>query len=152
MSQQGFPDIALALDQILEGWDIPTPATATKVSKVRASAKGEAWPYSMATNLEHTVYWQDIWIRALQGGRATIGMQEWKNDWRVPEAGEWAGLRDRFLSGLLEARAVAQSGQHRMKSEEDARKTLMRIVIHASYHLGQIYLLKRATRKADDSG
>lgn len=72
-------------------------------------------------------------------------MQEWSNDFRVPEASEWAGLRKEFLDGLAQARAIAASEPfaHKLNSDAEAVETLIRIAVHGAYHCGQMNLLKR---------
>jgi|CXWL01.1.fsa_nt_gi uncharacterized damage-inducible protein DinB len=132
-------------DHILEGWDIATPAGMLRVKAENAAVKHPDLPYSLLTNLAHTVVWQDIWIQKLQGGRKVPGMQEWINTFRVPDINEWQGLRARFLDGLKQAREIAASEPfaHEAGSDEIAVETLIRIAVHASYHCGQMNLLKR---------
>ena len=54
-------------------------------------------------------------------------------------------IRDQFLAGLERALEVARSDpfEHKMKSDAIAIKTLLQVVVHDSYHIGQINLLKR---------
>ncbi len=136
-------------DQILDGLDIPEPEGMLKVAAKSANARVSDFPYSIATNLKHTVFWQNHWLRKLKGGRQSSGMAEWTQDWKVPEPSEWNALRTEFLDGLREARAIAGSDPfvHGCDSDDEAIKTLCAIAIHASYHCGQINLMKRVSRK-----
>ncbi len=132
-------------DQILEGWDIPTPAGMLRVKVENAAIKHPDAPYSLLTNLAHAVLWQDFWIQKLSGGRKNSNMIEWKNDFRIPESREWKGLRTRFLEGLKQAREMAASEpfSHQSNSDQEAIQTLVQIAVHGAYHCGQMNLLKR---------
>lgn len=129
-------------DQIIGGLDIPEPAKMLRISGKAASNRIENLPYSLITNLEHAVLWQDIWLDQLAGKPKMPSMQVWKGDWQVPSERSWQSVRESFLSGLEAARNIA-------KTEEltpERVDLLLRIAIHASYHLGQMNLLKRSNR------
>lgn len=137
--------VARMLTEIWEGGDIQPPRQL--LSRMTAEQASECLPdspYSLLTNLWHTVFWQENWLSRLRGGRA----KDFTKDWYVPEAKEWPGLRDQFLSGFQEAMRIAESEpmDHKMKSDEAAVKQLLYIAIHSSYHLGQMNLLKRQLR------
>lgn len=135
-------------DQIIEGWDIPTPSALVKVKAEDAEMKLPGLPYSMLTNLAHIVTWQRIWLKKLNGLDKASRMEDWKQDWRVPKAKEWDPLRKEFLTGLLEARRIAASEpmDQKLKSDEEASKVLTALAIHAAYHMGQLNVLKRGLR------
>lgn len=137
-----------AITHILEGFDIPAPPSLLKVSAKSASEHLESLPYSLATNLAHAVLWQNFWLQKLGGGRQASGMTEWRKDFRVPEPGEFETLRKEFVSGLEQARAIAEAEpfQHGCADDAQALDTLARIVVHASYHMGQMMLLKRVLK------
>lgn len=133
-------------DQIIDGWDIPKPTSLNQLKAADASVKRDGVPYSALTNLAHAVLWQEAWLSALRGD--PVRQQTlWENDFRIPEEHEYRRLRKRFAEGLHEARKYA-SGElvHQRESEEKARTTLLRIAIHASYHLGQCSLLRRMAK------
>lgn len=132
--------LILLFDQILNGADIPTPQRLLRVRGTTAAVKQRNLPYSLLTNLAHTVVWQNIWLNKLSGGPTPPTMEVWKNDWRVPDPTAWEDLRKDFLDGLHRARAIAAEGELNAKSLD----VLLRIAIHASYHMGQMNLLKRA--------
>lgn len=145
MSSQGLVE---AFTQLIEGYDVPAPSAMLKVSRVSAVAVVPGLPYSLLTNLQHTVYWQRFWLAKLQGGPKKAGMEQWRQDWQVPDASEWEGLRAEFLAGLEEARRIAASEPmgHELASDAEAVDALCRILVHGSYHAGQMNLLKRAGR------
>lgn len=135
--------------QIIDGWDIPTPGAIVKVKQSDAEFKHPDMPYSILTNLAHTVTWQRIWLGELTGQPRENLVEIWKNDWSVPDAKDWDNLRKEFLEGLTEAKQIAESNpfNHKSKSHEKACETLLKIAIHASYHMGQMNLMKRSLRK-----
>ena len=128
----------------MEGWDIPAPGGMLKITEADAFVEVVPIPYAFATNLQHAVLWQRFWLRKIAGGRKKSGMQEWKNDFRVPEPREFKDLRREFLEGLAEARGIAASEP----SDPEVVESLVRIAVHAAYHLGQMNLIKRSVRKA----
>ncbi len=139
--------------QILEGWDIPTPGGLLRVKQDAAAATLPAMPYSMVENLAHAVYWQELWLGALAGDKRPPEMEVWKNNWRKPGPAEWGDLRKRFCAGLENARSWCGEGfaTHKRPSDEDAVDKLLAIAIHASYHMGQLNLLKRGQRKKGEA-
>ncbi len=139
-------------DQVLQAYDIPKPETVVKVKKEDAVALAENLPYSLITNLAHTVMWQRLWLNKLAGGRKNSNMSDWKQDWRVPSPDEWESLRSEFVSGFKEARRIAASEpfDHKCTDDAEAVETLVRIAVHGVYHIGQMNLLKRSTKTKPD--
>ncbi|MBV6491291.1 MAG: hypothetical protein KJZ62_01085 [Fimbriimonadaceae bacterium] len=143
----------LLFQQILEGWDIPTPQGLLRIKQEDAAKQLPAHPYSALKNLAHAVFWQDLWLGQLAGQPRPPSEFVWQNDFRDPDPSEWPTLRRRFVEGLQEARRYCQADPPALgcDSEEKAVDLLLRIAIHASYHMGQLNLLKRALR-ASNSG
>lgn len=139
-------------DQVIGGWDIPTPAGLLRLASGDRSRMPEGSPYSVITNLAHAVLWQDFWLRKLAGGKKKSGPPEWNQDFRVPAPDEWDALRRSFVAGLEEARRIAASEpfDHRCADDAEAVETLVRIAVHGTYHLGQLNLLKRLVRASRD--
>lgn len=137
--------LVMVFDQIINGYDTPTPAGLLRVAEDKRGKKPKDSPYSILTNLAHTVLWQDFWLKKLAGGRKKSGPPEWNNDFRVPSPEEWDDLKKRFIDGLAEARRIAASEpfDHRCESDHEAVNCLVCIAVHSSYHLGQMNLLKR---------
>ncbi len=137
------PSIVELFDHILGGRDIPKPSGLSRMKREVAVSRHPGAPYSPLTNLAHAVLWQEAWLRSLSGIK-TSGPELWNNDFRVPEPGEYEALRARFVDGLKEARAFATGETpHRCPSDDKAVTTLIKIAVHASYHMGQINLLRR---------
>ena len=133
------------LRQIDDGYDIPKARKLlSRIKPEDAAKKLPNMPYSLITNLAHTLFWQRFWLNRLGG----LPGESFTNDWRVPVASQWESLCAEFLDGFEKARSIASSRtiKHKMKNDEEAVKTLLQIAVHNSYHLGQMNLLKRALR------
>ena len=140
--------VAETLRQVLDGEDFYGPGPATsRVKSETANLRPDASPYSIATNAEHAVFWNKIWLARLNDTRRP----DMKKDWRVPEAGEWDRIRKELRETVEEAHKIASSKpfRHKMKNDEAACKTLIAIAVHTAYHLGQIALLKRIARNSN---
>jgi uncharacterized damage-inducible protein DinB len=140
--------LAEAFTHLIVGYDVPAPSGMLKVSRTNAAETVPGLPYSLLTNLHHTVVWQRFWLAKLKGGARKSGPEQWRLDWRVPPPEEWETLREEFLVGLEEARRIAASDpmDHCLPTDAEATDTLCRILVHASYHVGQMNVLKRAGR------
>lgn len=139
---------AEALRQVWTGADFPPPASILKTVKaVDAAALPPGFKYSLLTLVEHTDFWQRIWLGRLTGAKRP----DMTKDWRVPDPSEWPEVRKRFLENFESALAVARAEPfvHRLKSDEEACKVLTQIAVHNAYHVGQFVLVKRAVRGMD---
>lgn len=138
-------EVREAIRQLTEGADFNPP------SKVLGSLSGKSAcqllpgvPYSIATNVAHAEIWNRLWLNRLTGGPRFNPYPDFP---AVPEE-EWEGVRDTFLAGLDKASACANAEPfvYSCRSASDARRLLLKIAIHTSYHLGQVVLLKRMLR------
>lgn len=139
--------VARMLQQVLEGWDIPTPGGTLRVKEEDAMRLVPGSPYSVATNLAHACRWQRLWLGNLGIGPGQDWHQVCREDFREPLQGEWAACRKEFLDGLQAAHDFAREKGDELDSK--SLDTLMKIAIHASYHLGQcnaLRKLEKATR------
>jgi hypothetical protein len=127
--------VAETLRQIRDGRDFSPPKAILRVSPAAATLKLAGWPYSLADNVAHTAYWQEIWLRKLRGEKGTAVMGE---DWPTIALADWDTVRKQFLDGLDEAIAFSEAGADVV--------TLARIAHHDAYHIGQWALLKRLAR------
>lgn len=147
-SQMDRSTLVNLFTQIIEGWDIPTPSALVKMKQSDAAVQLPNIPYSLLTNLAHTVTWQRIWLGQLRGEPRESLLEVWKQDWSVPDEKQWDPLRKEFLAGLTEAKDIAESKpfRHKAKSDEKAVETLLKIAIHAAYHMGQMNVVKRSLK------
>jgi hypothetical protein len=144
-------EAAEALRQVIEGEDFKAPSQmVSRVTAVQACRVLPGLPYSIATNVAHADVWNRLWLTRL--------LREPKfnpfPDFPKVEEVDWPRVRSSFLSSLEKAHgiATAEPFQHHCKSDEDAEVLLLRIAVHTSYHLGQIYLLKRALQSVSKTG
>lgn len=143
--------VAEALRQVLEGEDFRGPASATSsVTDAVANQSLPISPYSIATNAEHALFWNKIWLARLNDTKRP----DMKKDWRVPSPDEWKRIRQELVDSVEAAHRIASAMpfKHHMKSDDAACETLIAIAVHTAYHLGQIALLKRMARKAGSKG
>lgn len=139
--------VAETLRQVIEGRDFDTPAKLVRIKADKACQQPEHAPYSIATNVWHCDYWNRLWLAKLTGEKRAAG-NIWSEDWKVPAASDWEEVSRRFIANLDRALTIAQAEpfSHKMKSDEEAVKTLNQIAVHTAYHLGQIALLRRILR------
>lgn len=130
--------LKVLFDQIIEGKDIPVAASMLRQGARRVADTPEGLPYSLIENLWHAVYWQDLWLRELQGEKVPSLMAIWEGDWRTPQEVEFADLREQFLQGLFLARGMCKG-----ELDEKQVELLLRIAVHGTYHIGQMNLVKR---------
>lgn len=136
-------DVREALLQVIEGRDFTPPAELLKNVKAdRACTVLPGLPYSLATNVKHTDIWNCVWLHRLEGKPKFNPFP----DFPVVVPADWPQVRDEFLANLNRALeiATAEPFAHMCRKEETARKMLLQIAVHTSYHIGQMKLLKRA--------
>ncbi len=130
--------LKIMFDQILEGRDIPGVGSVLRMTAKRAGECKSGMPYTMTDNLWHVVYWQEIWLQELRGEKMIPTMQIWAGDWQGTDEYQFGELREKFLQGLEEARLMCKG-----ELDADRANLLLRIGIHATYHIGQLNLIKR---------
>ena len=134
-----------ALRQVVEGDDFEPAEKMLKTVKPEAAVRiVEGLPYSLATNVAHADIWNRLWLARLEGKPKFNPFP----DFPVVTEKEWPKVRDQFMKNLHRAYAIAcrEPFRHSCKTDESAKKTLLKIAVHSAYHLGQIKLLKRALR------
>jgi uncharacterized damage-inducible protein DinB len=131
--------VAEALRQLVEGEDFSTPREMLgSIEPGMATTVPPGCPYSIATNVMHALLWQDLWVARLRGEPGT--RPEMDHDFPDVTEAEWPEVRARFVDGLDQALALAESESF---DEETSGRILFQIVNHGAYHLGQVQLLKR---------
>lgn len=134
------------LRQVWEGDDFP-PATSIlrNVTSETAAALPPGFKYSLLTLVEHTDFWQHIWLNKL----LEEPRPDFREDWRVPDADEWPQIRRNFLERFeIALRFAAETPRvEDAKREATINKVLTQIAVHNAYHIGQFVLVKRAARE-----
>ncbi len=129
---QGFTDASDILDGL-------TPE--------QAVTKLESWPYSVAEQVAHMLFYQ---LRAL----ATINtgveseVPTAADGWPAVTQEDWPRLKDEFLAVLEKNRVLARDPEslnrlYPANSNATVGFYILHMVTHDCYHLGQIALLRR---------
>jgi len=136
-----------ALKQIIEGYDFASSKRLVNVKADVACHVPSGCPYSMATNIWHCDFWNQLWLARLMGEKRPSG-NIYKDDWHVPPPSEWIETRDSFLTNLQKAyeMAVAEPFVHAMDDDTKAVEKLCQIAVHTAYHVGQVALIKRMAK------
>lgn len=137
--------VAEALHQVWVGADFPPPASILRnVNAEDAAMIPQGFKYSLLTLVEHTDFWQRIWLGRLTGSKKP----NFRKDWRIPDSSEWPTVRQGFLDRFQEALSIANAEPfvHRLDSDEAACRVLTQIAVHNAYHVGQFVMVKRAVK------
>ncbi|RYG48883.1 DinB family protein [bacterium] len=121
-----------ALRQLDEGRDFSSPRSVLRISAEKACQRKPGAPYSIAENVAHADGWQRMWLARVKGEPRPA-----HTDWPAVDSKDWPAIRESFCAGLEEAMALAE------RAEGNEAETLLRIVVHGAYHIGQCVLLKR---------
>jgi len=97
--------------------------------------------------LHHLVYWQDLMLAPVAG--VEVQWPKGPEDW-ASEMPPWAELCRRFTEGIARAHGLAQEADLARPipawgPEMTAGGALGAVIIHNSYHLGQLIDARRAT-------
>ena len=140
------------LRQVVQGKDFePASKLLASLTNEQAVKVPAGCPYSIATNVAHAEQWQRSWLHQLKG---LPPFKVWTDakDFPAVKAAQWPAVRKRFIKGLEDALAIAESKpfKHNLRDDAAAIRKLNQIAVHGAYHIGQVKLLKRilwATRK-----
>lgn len=111
----------------------------------QATTLPAGFPYSIADQVGHMLFWQKRWLGRIN--EEPLERKKGKNgDWpRIAES-EWDGVRGAFLDGLQSASELSENAEslnRRLWNGDTVDEVLLMIVIHNSYHLGQIALIRQ---------
>lgn len=138
-----------ALRQFLTGNDFEPPERLlADLTPEMAATVPDGIPYSIAQQVAHMVFWQKRWLgrileRPLERKRGKLG------DWPAVPPESWEGVRQEFLTGLHEAETVADDENtltKRLANGDTADAVLLMLILHNTYHLGQIALLRQVLK------
>ncbi len=135
-----------AIRQLITGNDFEPPERMlADLTPEQATAVPEGFPYSIADQVGHMLFWQKRWLgriyeRTLERKRGKLG------EWRAVSLEEWDTVRSAFLAGLHEAEVTAQDEselERRLWNGDTVDEILLMLALHNAYHLGQIALLRQ---------
>lgn len=132
---------------------MPPPQALSELTEEEATRRFPGINHSIAEILAHMTFWQDWFLKRLQGvpepfiTSASLG-------WPDVKDGDWNRIHDRFVAGLEEAAAFASQTPELERPIQPAlefepmanytvREALVHMANHNSYHLGQIVILRQ---------
>lgn len=140
---------AAAMQHLLQGADehMPPAQVLGGLSGELACTVPPGMPMSIAVMLGHMTYWQEHSIGWLAGELPPAAPMPDETNFPAVTPEEWDDLVQRFLAGFerlteLAAQHEAESGAEFYKGRSYGFLLLMQ-VLHNTYHLAQIVLLRR---------
>jgi uncharacterized damage-inducible protein DinB len=119
----------------------------------------EGFPHSIADLVFHMNYWMDYELRQIRGERPKYpehNAESFPSGSAALTGKEWDQLRARFAALLADFAVLARSSRAELEREievthQDSRNVahtfeavLWQTVVHNSYHVGQIAMIRRA--------
>lgn len=126
-----------------------------------ASRHVEGFPHSIAELVFHMNYWMDYELRRVRGEKPAHPEH---NSESFPSPGaafsseDWNSLRTSFAQLLADFVALAKSSEGNMQRQVESlherdkqiastlEASLWQVVVHNSYHVGQVVMLRQALR------
>lgn len=115
----------------------------------QAGQKAKNFPYSVWELLFHMNYWQTFMLDLLKGDRpnsADPDAESWPAAAAPESEDEWESAVAYFLKGLTEAEQEAEKdlAERVLEEREETRADdLQTIVLHNSYHAGQVVFARK---------
>lgn len=136
-------------EMLIEAWTGFTDASdiLDGLSPEQAVTKREGWPYSVAEQVAHMLFYQERSLRTIETG-LEADVPTAADGWPAVTEDDWPRLKDDFLAILEKNRELARNPDILDKPyPANSRVTigfyLLHMVTHDCYHLGQIALLRR---------
>lgn len=138
-----------ATEMLIEDWTAHVNATDALdgLSSEQAAARLDGWPYSIAEQVAHMLFWQRHSQETIETG-VERNVASAADGWpAVPEA-DWPQVRDEFTAALEKNRAYARDPEVLEKRFGDRKPytigvRLLIMSTHDSYHLGQVVMMRR---------
>jgi uncharacterized damage-inducible protein DinB len=135
-----------ALRQFLNGDDFEPPERMiADLTPERATEVPSGFPYSIADQVGHMLFWQRRWLGQING--EPLERKKGKHgDWLRVSADQWEKVRAEFLAGLEIAAAKAKDESElprRLRNGDTVDSVLLQLALHNTDHLGQIALIRQ---------
>ncbi len=112
-----------------------------------AGSRPDGIPHSIFQLVNHMVFWQEWVVKWLDGKNATIPKHasgSWPGRVGPTTAKDWKETVKRFVSGLEKLNEQSLGADLYSKRGRKSRLEMIQtIVLHNSYHLGQIVLIRQ---------
>ncbi len=135
-----------ALKQISEGRDFDSLKDALMdLSPEQATAVPKGCPRSIATTVFHMWFWQDRWLQQIAGTE----LEPFKgddSDFAEVAPDGWIKIRDQFLvdfGEMLQRSTHVAVFDKPTQFGDTVEVIFLRAALHASYHIGQIVLIRQ---------
>jgi uncharacterized damage-inducible protein DinB len=135
-----------ALNEIADGRDFDSLKDALMdLSPEQATAIPHGAPRSIANTVFHMWFWQDRWLNQI----AEKELEPFPgdgSDFREVPANDWVALRDQFMVDFGE---MVQRSSHVAVFDkptqfgDTVQVILLRSALHASYHIGQVVMIRQ---------
>ncbi len=104
-------------------------------------------PHSVADVLAHMVFWQQRFLRIVDGEEPTR-VEHAADGWPGASAEEWPSLVESYLRGLARYREIARDESELARplvpgKEGTVGASVASYYLHEAHHLGQVILLRR---------
>jgi uncharacterized damage-inducible protein DinB len=146
MAKTAHSGTAEMVRQFLTGSDFESPTRMlADITSEQAVIVPGGFPYSIGDQVGHSLFWQNRWLGRIQD-RPLEKKKGRHGDWQRVTAEQWDSVRAAFLAGLDEMDAIADDEEElarRLWNGETVEALIHMIVLHNTYHLGQISLLRQ---------
>jgi uncharacterized damage-inducible protein DinB len=134
-------------------------ACVEEVSIELASRRSDNFPHSISQLVSHLNYWTDYELRRISGENPAYpehAAQSWPSEAAPANEGDWQRTIARFRDLLAKVAALAESSPDVLAREVPATHpdhakhsstvlaVLWQTLVHNSYHIGQIAMLRQA--------
>lgn len=109
-------------------------------------------PHSIFQLVRHLIYWQDLGLARIRGGRPprpATAAEGWTATVEPEGADQWNDAVEEFTAGLWDLQALLDDPDTDLdlvsnpEPRRVARQEVLMVLCHNSYHLGQIVLLRQ---------
>jgi hypothetical protein len=133
--------------KLLGEWSAHTKAAdiLDDLTPKQAMTKLEGWPYSIAEQVAHLLFWERYTHQQISTGKppevpsAALG-------WPAITQSDWPRVRDEFLEATEKSKELARNPETLNQpcgKNYTVGVALLQSISHHSYHLGQIALMRR---------
>ena len=138
-----------ATELLIEEWSAHVDATDALdgLTAEQAGARPDGWPYSIAQQVAHMLFWQRHMHEELEKGEA-VEVSTAAASWPDVAVEDWPRVRDDFLAILEKNKELARDADLLQRPYREGKSfslgvKLLNMVTHDSYHLGQVVLMRR---------
>ncbi len=140
---------SIATEKLIEVWQgsIDASDLLDGLTPEQAVTKLETWPYSVAEQVAHMIFWQRHTLDEIEKG-VNEDVPTAADSWPAVTLKDWPRLKDEFLANLDRSKKIARDAEMLERPLPTNDKItigafMLQQVTHDCYHLGQVTLLRR---------